>query len=842
MITYTFTLRDRTLALYCGESVVESQQIELADARPTLRYDSLFVALRKGLGVLSRHAGLLRQDDDRRWDHKKLAELLRDGELQINLIGESRESEVGAFYILNELDVDSGVTVDVIEQAESTYETFQFRTDLEPLSSLGDVFESFTSAGKKLNHVKKLSMQTERLDQSIVEKNHFRIGVLGQTGAGKSTFLNALLGRRVLSLHEDICTGTIIEICYVEDRAAEGVEPEFVSLKRYESRVREITEKIEWAEEKQKDDQGLLQRFTSSEGHEATTQLLTLRAHLEQLAEYRPLFEHPSKKRSLSEVDRFVSVADENLLPQFVEKVTIHLHEPFLQFVTILDTPGLRDPDPQRRRQGINAVADLDGWIYLVEAPNAISQTVIDDLKEIREEANNPHGVILLSKVDALTSPSGNKTLDDLLVQRRETYRDYTEHPIPFCSAMGPEQVAAIRDASSQTLRDQLATGLFGKSYGFPFIRRQTPPLDAGFIAKDTLQEGYREHLQNAHRTGDYNFIFDLLLESSSIIPAMRQLAALLNQTILGGQVQRGRRHLLDVLESRLKWLRNRQESLTEQLKVCEDRDKTKLLLIETKKEFEEASNELEKARDVRRELLDSLDSRKDKLRKAAEQKKKKIRTALTKAVRQQMENQYSYTLLGTRAVSLFNIVDSPMSARLSKVLQNIRDEFCQEVESSVPTAVANSIQQRFADELTGFSLHAKKQHTVEADEKLFEWYSSTVERMQEIAGKSATIREKDILRKAKTKVTTLGRVTKKELERWIEWHSNEVKRLDDEATELEERFSELEDNVSVAREAIVQALDKVQNDLDALTEFKSTLPQYKAFEDHDGLDMPLPN
>ena len=81
--------------------------------------------------------------------------------------------------------------------------------------------------------------------------------------------------------------------------------------------------------------------------------------------------------------------------------MTLRLDEDILRYATLVDTPGLRDPDPKRRRVALDAITAMDGWIYLMAAGKA-ETGVISDLHEIREEGHNLHGVVCISKVNTI--------------------------------------------------------------------------------------------------------------------------------------------------------------------------------------------------------------------------------------------------------------------------------------------------------------------------------------------------------------------------------------------------------------------------------------------------------
>lgn len=77
---------------------------------------------------------------------------------------------------------------------------------------------------------------------------HIRIGVLGVTGAGKSTFINALLQRYVAPSASTICSAVVVEFVEAESRAKEGFEVTFLPQNERTQRIKRESASCQEAE------------------------------------------------------------------------------------------------------------------------------------------------------------------------------------------------------------------------------------------------------------------------------------------------------------------------------------------------------------------------------------------------------------------------------------------------------------------------------------------------------------------------------------------------------------------------------------------------------------------
>ena len=214
------------------------------------------------------------------------------------------------------------------------------------------------------------------------------------------------------------------------------------------------------------------------------------------------------------------------------------LDEDILRYVTLVDTPGLRDPDPKRRRVALDAIINMDGWIYLMAAGKA-ETGVISDLHEIREEGQNLHGVVCISKVNTINDPTASKTLDELARAQKDMFQQYSAMPITYDSAMARAQFAIIRETEVGTeQRFLLLRDILDQSYGFGFIRRLVPALREQSFS-DPLKQSFQHVIEKASAHGasgdttEFHMLEDVLTETSLLITTLRNIAELLNENIV---------------------------------------------------------------------------------------------------------------------------------------------------------------------------------------------------------------------------------------------------------------------------------------------------------------------
>ena len=147
---------------------------------------------------------------------------------------------------------------------------------------------------------------------------------------------------------------------------------------------------------------------------------------------------------SAEQIERYVSASNgnnavPNAVPNFVDKVVISIRHPLLEHITLVDTPGLGDPDGKRAEVTSRALQSLDGWIFLLKTDKA-NEHVLRDLKRLSVDRSQSQMARLLafSMVNNLVVPTG-MGIDRALAERRATYAEYTDsnHPTLGFNALG---------------------------------------------------------------------------------------------------------------------------------------------------------------------------------------------------------------------------------------------------------------------------------------------------------------------------------------------------------------------------------------------------------------------
>ena len=219
------------------------------------------------------------------------------------------------------------------------------------------------------------------LEQAIarLQESHFSIGVAGVLSAGKSSFLNALLGKGVLG------TSTIPETANL-------------SILRYGD--------VESA---------LVHFFTQGEWESANAQATHANALTD---EQRELLHIGQKAIAIDELARYTSANYENGFSALVKKVELYLPLAFLQNnVEIVDTPGLDDPIIIREELTRSYMHHCDMLIYVMNASCAATQKDMDFILESLISGHLARLLIVLTRADLLSS----KELESSLAYTRQS-------------------------------------------------------------------------------------------------------------------------------------------------------------------------------------------------------------------------------------------------------------------------------------------------------------------------------------------------------------------------------------------------------------------------------------
>ena len=216
---------------------------------------------------------------------------------------------------------------------------------------------------------------------------HFSIGVTGVLSAGKSTFLNALLGEEILGTSSIPETANLTILRYGE---IPSVEVRFWNTK-------------EWEElERQSGQDNALRRFIDE-----SKEIFGAR-----LQEYI-LPDARREKIESTDLRAYTSANHPQKLCNLVSEVTFLTPLKFLENnVSIVDTPGLDDPITQREEITKDHLKNCDLLIHLMNASCAATQTDIDFLLETLLEHNISRLALVLTRADLISQDELRQSME----------------------------------------------------------------------------------------------------------------------------------------------------------------------------------------------------------------------------------------------------------------------------------------------------------------------------------------------------------------------------------------------------------------------------------------------
>lgn len=289
------------------------------------------------------------------------------------------------------------------EQNNATKEATQNVTKTLNLKALQNELDSLI---KQLNTIGISNPTALSQIQQKSANQSFSIGITGVLSAGKSTFLNALLGREILG------TSTIPETANLSI-----LRPIFENTDKKEGNSTKDFARVHfWSKQEWGVFESDLSDKNMSEFVKSTKEAFG--------NELESLLEQGSKDIDLGELRDYTSANSSTKYCNLIKKVELFIALPFLQNkrldtdssksngVEMVDTPGLDDPIRAREKITREFITHCDLLIHIMNASCAATEVDMDFILECLLRSNVARLLVVLSRADLLSPKELESSLD----------------------------------------------------------------------------------------------------------------------------------------------------------------------------------------------------------------------------------------------------------------------------------------------------------------------------------------------------------------------------------------------------------------------------------------------
>lgn len=380
-------------------------------------------------------------------------------------------------------------------------------TDFDnPIRDIKETYNSFRLGGESL----------------IKEGDTLKIGVVGQVKAGKSSFLNSLFfdGENILPKASTPMTAGLTLLEYSDRNEFEVeyyTESEWTEFLNQDKEYTRIEKDVREDKENEGAPESLLQKEIKSRTSEVMQSAHELVTRCGRMAK--------SKIGKSSETVTFSSLRDlQSTLNQYVgadgeytsvvKMLTLHLNDPRLKGVRIVDTPGVNDPIVSRENRTKEFLHSCHGVFFLSYSSRFFDSVDVNFMNS--RIGNQGVGTVLMlaSKYDDVLQDQGNRFQDDLegaddssrnsLEKRFDTQRKELIHQnvdIRFDTTSGISYALANKPSDKwddiERHVDKRMHTLFPSAFSTPEDARETYLLLANF---DQIRDEYLEKMFKANK------------------------------------------------------------------------------------------------------------------------------------------------------------------------------------------------------------------------------------------------------------------------------------------------------------------------------------------------------
>lgn len=309
--------------------------------------------------------------------------------LQYSLIRKilSRRSDKNLEHLhksFNYLSSEEIISKDAREKLVSLFDPSLFKSEEEGITAAKQKEDGFKSQRHEmliaLNELKTLFHSTDELDEiaEYLNTQKFSVGITGVMNAGKSTMLNALLGKELLGTSVVPETANLSIIRYSSKPAAKIVYWNRSQWKRIEQSAQTVKSMAGFVEETQR--------------------------HFKQDLDAYILEESRVDDIDIKELSAYTSASHKSQRCNLVKQVELGCELHFLHDgIEIVDTPGLDDIVIQREEITKQYIAQCDLMIHLMNVSQSATSKDIEFIVDALVYQNVTKVLVVITRIDTVS-------------------------------------------------------------------------------------------------------------------------------------------------------------------------------------------------------------------------------------------------------------------------------------------------------------------------------------------------------------------------------------------------------------------------------------------------------